>query len=220
MTMRVVTTHSLPAVDTAAPPARKTMSWRRCKSLIASDLYRYKGVISQRAFWKHFWFEPGFRYSVALRLAMYGRAARWARFGFRQFSALMLYRYTVRYGISISSKTPVGAGLYIGHFGGIVVNHGSVIGDNCNIQQGVTLGKANRGARAGAPVIGNNVFIGAGAKIIGHIHVGDGAAIGANAVVTKDVPAGTAVAGVPARVVSDQGSAGYVNRTDYPPIRD
>ena len=196
------------------------MTWRRCKSLIASDLYRYKGVISRRAFWRHFWFEPGFRYSVALRLAMYARAARWARYGFRQFTALMLYRYTVRYGISISSRSTVGAGLYIGHFGGIVVNHGAVIGDNCNIQQGVTLGKANRGARAGAPVIGNNVFIGAGAKIIGHIHVGDGAAIGANAVVTRDVPAGVAVAGVPAGVVSEQGSEGYVNRTDYPPIRD
>ena len=171
-----VTTQSL-TVDVPAPSNRERMSWRRCKSLIASDLFRYKGVISRRAFWRHFWFEPGFRYSVALRLAMYARAARWARYGFRQFTALMLYRYTVRYGISISSKSKVGAGLYIGHFGGIVVNHGAVIGDNCNIQQGVTLGKANRGARAGAPVIGNNVFIGAGAKIIGHIHVGDGAAI-------------------------------------------
>lgn len=218
--MRAVTTQSLSAVKTSARPARTAMSWRRCKSLIASDLYRYKGVISPGAFWRHFWFEPGFRYSVALRLATFSRTAHWARFGFRQFMALMLYRYTVRYGISISSKTPVGAGLYIGHFGGIVVNHGAVIGDNCNIQQGVTLGQVNRGARVGAPVIGNNVFIGAGAKIIGHVHVGDGAAIGANAVVTRDVPAGAAVAGVPARVVSDQGSAGYVNRTDYPPIRD
>jgi serine O-acetyltransferase len=215
-----VNTQSLPAVRTAAPSDRQRMSWRRCKSLIASDLYRYKGVISPRAFWRHFWFEPGFRYSVALRLAMYARKARWARYGFRQFTALMLYRYTVRYGISISAKSKVGAGLYIGHFGGIVVNHGAVIGDNCNIQQGVTLGKANRGARAGVPVIGNNVFIGAGAKIIGRIHVGDGAAIGANAVVTRDVPAGAAVAGVPARVVSEKGSEGYVNRINYPPIRD
>jgi len=114
----------------------------------------------------------------------------------------------------------VGSGLYIGHFGGIHINGFAVIGNNCNIQQDVTLGKVNRGARAGAPVIGNNVFIGAGAKILGRIHVGDGAAIGANAVVTRDVPAGMAVAGVPARVISDQGSAGYVNRTNYPAIRE
>jgi serine O-acetyltransferase len=215
-----VTTQSLPAVEAAVPRARETMSWRRCKSLIASDLFRYDGAINARQFWRHFFFTPGFRYSVALRITRYTRLRRWTRFGLRQFMGVMLYRYSVRYGISISADTPVGAGLYIGHFGGIHVNQGAVIGDNCNLQQDVTLGKANRGARVGAPVIGNNVFIGAGAKIIGHILVGDGAAIGANAVVTKDVPAGAAVAGVPARVVSDQGSTGYVNRTNYPPIRD
>jgi serine O-acetyltransferase len=214
-----VTTQSL-TVEVPAPSNRESMSWRRCKSLIASDLYRYDGVISARHFWRHFFFTPGFRYSVVLRLARYSLMQRWARFGFRQFMSVMLYRYSVRYGICISSQTPVGAGLYIGHFGGIHVNAGSVIGNNCNIQQDVTLGKANRGEKAGAPVIGNNVFIGAGAKIIGRIHVGDGAAIGANAVVTRDVPAGAAVAGVPARVVSEQGSEGYVNRTNYPPIRD
>jgi serine O-acetyltransferase len=218
--MRAVTTQSLPAVETAAPRARETMSWRRCKSLIASDLFRYDGAINARQFWRHFFFTPGFRYSVALRITRYTRLQRWTRFGLRQFMAVMLYRYSVRYGISISADTPVGAGLYIGHFGGIHVNRGAVIGNNCNIQQDVTLGKANRGARAGSPVIGNDVFIGAGAKIIGHIHVGDGAAIGANAVVTRDVPPGAAVAGVPARVVSEQGSAGYVNRTNYPPIKD
>ncbi len=215
-----MTTQSLPAVDTAVPRARENMSWRRCKSLIASDLFRYDGAINARQFWRHFFFTPGFRFSVALRIARYTRLNRWTRFGLRQFMGVMLYRYSVRYGISISSDTPVGAGLYIGHFGGIHVNRGAVIGNNCNLQQDVTLGKANRGARAGAPVIGNNVFIGAGAKIIGHILVGDGAAIGANAVVTKDVPPGAAVAGVPARVVSDQGSEGYVNRTQYPPIQD
>jgi serine O-acetyltransferase len=218
--MRAVTTQSLPAVDAVPPRARETMSWRRCKGLIASDLFRYDGVINARQFWRHFFFTPGFRYSVALRITRYTRLRRWTRFGPRQFMGIMLYRYSVRYGISISADTPVGAGLYIGHFGGIHVNHGAVIGNNCNIQQDVTLGKANRGARAGSPVIGNDVFIGAGAKVIGHILVGDGAAIGANAVVTKDVPPGAAVAGVPARMVSDQGSAGYVNRTNYPPIED
>lgn len=214
-----MTTQSLPALD-AGSPARPRMSWRRCKGLIASDLFRYQGRLGQRVFWRNFMFTPGFRYSVALRIGSYARVQRWARFGFQQFMAWMLYRYSVRYGISISPLSPVGPGLYIGHFGGIVVNHGAVIGANCNLQQGVTLGKANRGSKAGAPIIGNNVFIGAGAKIIGRVYVGDGAAIGANAVVTNDVPPGAAVAGVPARVVSDQGSAGYVNRTDYPPPQD
>jgi serine O-acetyltransferase len=218
--MRAVTTQSLHGVETAVSRVREPMSWRRCRSLIASDLFRYDGVISVRQFWRHFFFTPGFRYSVALRITRYARLARWTRFGVRQFMGVMLYRYSVRYGISISADTPVGPGLYIGHFGGIHVNQDAVIGANCNIQQDVTLGKANRGPRAGTPVIGNDVFIGAGAKIIGRILVGDGAAIGANAVVTKDVPAGAAVAGVPARVVSDQGSTDYVNRTNYPPVQD
>src|SRR5215831_2523673 len=201
-------------------PALQPISWRRSRSLIGSDLFRYDGVINARAFWRNFFITPGFRYSVALRIASYSRTQRWARFGFRQFMAWMLFRYSVRFGISIPAVAQVGSGLYIGHFGGIHSNGFAVIGNNCNIQQDVTLGKVNRGARAGAPVIGNNVFIGAGAKILGRIHVGDGAAIGANAVVTRDVPAGMAVAGVPARVISDQGSAGYVNRTNYPAIRE
>ena len=214
-----MTTESIPA-DGALPAPIRRMRWRRFKSLVASDLYRYSGVINTRAFWRHFFLTPGFRYSVALRLSTYARLQGWARFGFRQFMALMLYRYTLRYGISISPHSRVGSGLYIGHFGGIHVNHGAVIGDNCNLSHDVTIGKINRGPRAGVPVIGNNVYIAPGAKIIGRIHIGDGAAIGANAVVTKDVPAHFAVGGVPARVLSEQGSAGYVNRTDYPPVAD
>src|SRR5262245_42017550 len=138
--MRAVTTESLPALDLVSA-TRPRMSWRRCKGLIASDLFRYQGRIGVRAFWRHFLFTPVFRYSVALRLGMYARSHRWTRFGLHQFMSWTLYRYSVRYGISISSQSTVGAGLYIGHFGGIFINHGAVIGDNCNIQQGVTLGK-------------------------------------------------------------------------------
>jgi serine O-acetyltransferase len=121
-----------------------------------------------------------------------------------------------KFGISIPFTTRIGPGFYIGHFGGIVVSDGAEIGRNCNISQGVTIGASNRGQRAGAPVIGDNVYIGPGAKVIGGIRIGDDVAIGANAVVTHDVPSGSVVAGVPARVVSNEGSVGYINRTDYP----
>jgi serine O-acetyltransferase len=194
------------------------MSWRRFKSLVASDLYRHSGVIGARMFWRHFCWTPGFRYTFALRLYGFARAQGWARFGFRQFVSVMLHRYSIRYGISISPDTIIGSGFYIGHFGGIVINQNVVIGNNCNISQDVTLGQINRGARTGCPVIGDNVYIGPGAKIIGGIRVGDHAAIGANAVVVDDVPPATAVGGIPARVLSDKGSDGYVNRTDYPPV--
>jgi serine O-acetyltransferase len=74
------------------------------------------------------------------------------------------------------------------------------------------LGQLNRGPRAGCPVIGDRVFFGSGAKVIGRIMVGNDASIGANAVVTKDVPASGVAGGVPARILSDAGSRGYINR--------
>ncbi len=194
------------------------MTWRRFKSIVASDLYRHSGVISRRVFWRHYLWTPGFRYAFMLRLYAFARGQRWAGFGFRQFVSFKLHRYSIRYGISISPDARIGSGFYIGHFGGIVINQNVVIGDNCNISQDVTLGQVNRGARAGCPVIGNNVYIGPGAKIIGRIQIGDHAAVGANAVVIDDIPTSSAVGGIPARVISDKGSEGYVNRTDYPPV--
>lgn len=196
----------------------RRMTFQRFKSIVASDLYRHAGVIDVRAFWHHFLWTPGFRYTFMLRLYRYARDSRWAGFGFRQFVSLQLHRYSIRYGISISPDAKIGPGFYIGHFGGIVVNQDAVIGNNCNISQDVTIGQINRGPAAGCPIIGDDVYIGPGAKIIGRIRIGDRAAIGANAVVIHDVPESTSVGGIPARVLSDKGSEGYVNRTDYPTV--
>ena len=194
------------------------MTWQRCRALIASDLWRYAGRINTSTFWSRLLTVPGFRYSVLLRVYAYSRTPAWCQFGPRQIVVLLLRHYTIRYGIDISRDAKIGSGLYIGHFGGIFVNQGVVIGDNCNISQGVTLGRQNRGERVGCPVIGNNVYIAPGAKVIGRIEIGDHVAIGANAVVVHDVASHTSVGGIPARPISDSGSEGYVNRTDYPPI--
>lgn len=128
------------------------------------------------------------------------------------FARLRLRHYQFKYGIQIPSRTKIGRGFYIGHFGGIVVNGATVIGKNCNISQGVTIGQANRGPRKGCAIIGDNVYIGPGAKIVGHVNIGNNVAIGANAVVTKDIPDNAVVAGVPARIISMDGSEGYINR--------
>ena len=194
------------------------MTWKRCRGLIASDLWRHAGRLGAGTFWSRFLSTPGFRYAALLRFYAYARTAGWCQLGVRQMTVLLLHRYSIRFGIDISRDAHIGSGLYIGHFGGIVVNAAVVIGDNCNLSQGVTLGQVNRGPKAGCPTIGNNVYIGPGAKIIGRIHVGDHAAVGANAVVLEDVPPNVAVGGVPARVISETGSEGYVNRTDYPPV--
>lgn len=100
-------------------------------------------------------------------------------------------------GIDLPCEARVGRRLVIEHFGGIVVSGDTVIGDDVTIRHGVTLGLRRKGV-AGAPVIGNRVDIGAGAKILGPVKIGDGAAIGANAVVLCDVPAGAVAVGIPA----------------------
>ncbi|MFA5118295.1 MAG: serine acetyltransferase [Candidatus Omnitrophota bacterium] len=113
-------------------------------------------------------------------------------------------------GIQIPFEAQIGPGLYIGHTGMLVLNSNTIIGENCNIGIGVIIGYGGRGDRSGCPRIGNNVFIGVGAKVIGNITVGDKAAIGANAVVTSDIPANATAVGVPARVVNYRGSDDFV----------
>ena len=125
----------------------------------------------------------------------------------------LLHRCAVRYGISIPYNTRVGPGLYVGHYGGIVINHEVVIGRDCNINHGVTLGAKYGGNNPGVPAIGDRVFIGPGAKIIGGITLGDDVAVGANAVVVASVPNRGVVAGIPARLISRKGSSDYVVNT-------
>lgn len=110
-----------------------------------------------------------------------------------------------------------GKGLSIAHYGQLVVSSSSVIGENCRIHEGVTIGvtgDAYWGEQENkAPKIGNNVFIATGAKIIGNITIADGVAIGANAVVVKDIlEPNTSWGGVPARKLSDNGSEKYICR--------
>lgn len=113
-------------------------------------------------------------------------------------------------GIALPYSATIGHSFYIGHFGQIIVNAKSVIGDNCNISQGVTIGVSGRGENRGVPTIGNNVYIGANATIAGAITVGDNVVVGANSLVIKDVPFGTTVLGVPAEVISNNDSSEYI----------
>jgi serine O-acetyltransferase len=128
----------------------------------------------------------------------------------------LLGHYAIAYGIQIPASTEIGAGLHIGHPGTIVVHPRSRIGRNCNISQGVTLGQANRGPRKGHPTVGDGVYIGPGAKLVGAVRVGNNVAIGANCVVTGDVPDNAVIVGVPGRVISFAGAEDYINHVDYP----
>ncbi|MGL6041571.1 MAG: serine O-acetyltransferase [Deefgea sp.] len=103
-------------------------------------------------------------------------------------------------GIDLPCETTVGRRLRIDHFGGIIISGDAIIGDDVILRHGVTLGLKHEGER-GAPRLGHRVEVGAGAKILGDIHIGDDAKIGANAVVLMDVPAGAVAVGIPAKII-------------------
>lgn len=106
------------------------------------------------------------------------------------------------YGIELPESARIGRRVVLEHQHGIVLHGRSVVGDDCILRQGVTLGLRSVDRPDEAPVLGRGVDVGAGAKILGPVRVGDGAVIGANAVVLDDVPAGSLAVGVPARIRS------------------
>jgi serine O-acetyltransferase len=113
-------------------------------------------------------------------------------------------------GIRIPYTVIAGPGLYLGHFGPIIINGAARIGSNCNLSQGVTLGVSGRAEERGAPILEDRVYVGANATIVGRITVGDDVVVAANSLVNRDVAAESIVMGVPATVVSSAGSGDYV----------
>lgn len=113
-------------------------------------------------------------------------------------------------GIDLPNSAEIGKGLYIAHFGGIFLFADVKMGEYCNLSQGVTIGVGGRGNKYGCPTIGDRVFIGPGAKVIGKIKIGNDVAIGANAVVTKDLPDNAVAVGIPAKIISYAGSQDFV----------
>ena len=104
-------------------------------------------------------------------------------------------------GIEIHPGAQIGKGLFIDHGTGVVIGETARIGDNVTMFHGVTLGGTGKEKGKRHPTIGNNVFIGSGAKLLGNINIGNNVKIGANAVVLKDVPSNVTVVGIPAKIV-------------------
>jgi serine O-acetyltransferase len=126
---------------------------------------------------------------------------RWLRLPFSAIYKALRLLSEILTGIELPCEATVGRRFRIDHFGGIIISGDAVFGDDCVVRNGVTVGLRYAGQR-GSPVIGNRVDIGAGAKILGPIHIGDDVAIGANAVVLVDVPSNCIAVGVPARVLA------------------
>jgi serine O-acetyltransferase len=183
------------------------------KNILSADLRRYG--IEKLSFFKTIDIfilrpVPGLKFIIIFRLVQYYR--RKSRPLFYLF--YLLYRkLKVKYGLDISYRTEIGKGLYIGHFGGVVIHGDSKIGSNCNISQGITIGISNSPKNKGCPTIGNNVFIGPGACIFGNIEIGDNVVIGANTVVTQNIPKATTVVNNTTVIIDKDLSAFYIHNS-------
>ena len=117
-------------------------------------------------------------------------------------------------GIEIHPGAKIGKGLFIDHGMGVVIGETAEVGDNVTIYHGATLGGTGKDKGKRHPTIGNNVIIGAGAKLLGPLYVGDNVKVGANAVVLKDIPANSTAVGIPAKIIT-RTLAPIINIKDY-----
>lgn len=126
---------------------------------------------------------------------------------------LELYRFHLskKHGLDIHANTKIGKGFAIFHAYCIAINPSSVLGDNINISKGVTIGLSARGKYRGCPTIGNQVYIGSNATIVGNIKIGNNVLIAPNSFVNRDVPDNSIVIGNPSTIISkDNATEGYV----------
>lgn len=132
---------------------------------------------------------PGVHAVLVLRFGQWSRRRpKLLRILFDPLYAILDFVVQALWGIEIPRGAKVGPGLYIGHYGGITVSSQAVIGRDCNLSQGITIGVSGAGAKRGAPTIGDNVYIAPGARLFGRITIGNNVKIGANAVIHKDLP--------------------------------
>ena len=180
---------------------------------ITQDLDRYR-ILRGGSRWRALLSTQGAQASTVYRLGHWlYTSPRRSRLAMRvlRWVYLFLFRLVeMTTGISINATAQIGPGLYIGHFGGIIIGSGVVMGSKCNISQGVTIGVGGREEHRGYPRVGDRVYIGPGAKVFGPIEIGNDVAIGANAVVTRSLPDRAVVGGVPAQIVSYRGSFEFV----------
>jgi serine O-acetyltransferase len=147
------------------------------------------------------WTAQGFWALVVYRFGRWRYRVRPALL--RKFLSL-LYKISFKFiqivtGIELPCEAEIGKCFVIDHFGGIVISGYAKFGDNCRVRSGVVVGIRRIGENK-APIVGNNVDIGTGAKLLGPITIGDNVVIGANAVVITDVPANSVAVGVPAEI--------------------
>lgn len=175
---------------------------------IQKDFYRESGKwLSTIEIWKKC-INPNLHYLYIFRKAQKHQKKSVSG----MFWKFVLRHYQIKYGFQIYPETQIGEGLYLGHWGALVINPKAKIGKNCNIAQGVTIGQQNRGKNEGYPVIGDEVWIGPNAVIVGSVNIGNNVLIAPNAYVNFDVPENSMVMGNPGKIYpAENATQGYIN---------
>lgn len=150
-------------------------------------------------------FEIYFLYPGLKAIRLHRLANKFYRHNMFFMARLISQRASKKTGIEIHPAVKIGKRFFIDHGTGVVIGETAVIGDDVTVYQGVTLGGTGKDTGKRHPTIGNNVMIGAGAKVLGPLEIGDNSRIAAGAVVLTDIPSNSTAVGVPARVVKKDG---------------
>jgi serine O-acetyltransferase len=172
--------------------------------VISEDLHRHEGLKGFSGFLKG-WFRPGFRYTFLFRLIQFLPQSSPLRFPVRAIRR----HYRFFYGYEIDMNAQIGKGFYLSDHAGSIIIGPIRIGEYCNIAHNVTIGRDYRNGVAGRPTIGNRVWIGTGAVLVGKITIGSDVMIAPNSFVNRDVPDNSIVLGNPASIIPRQNPTRY-----------
>ncbi len=187
------------------------MELEKLAAIVRSDLFRHRGRTGWQEFWRVVFTSSCFHVIVLLRVRDHFQGKR----VIGPVSALVFAWFSSRRAIEIPRSTEIGPGLILLHAGSFSVNKGTRIGRNCTVTNHASLGGVFRGKRIGSPTLGDNVYLGAYSCVFGRVNVGSNVLVTAQSVVTRDVADDSVVGGTPARVLSSDGTDGYVNHRTF-----
>lgn len=168
---------------------------------IYSDVYRWTGETNKRRVVRKLKKIPQYKIVYYKRKCEKYREKNKVFFG---IYSILYQKLKLKYTTDIPAKTQIGYGFVVEHLGGIAINPKTIIGNNVNIYNGVTIGVEKRGTRKGTPVIGSEVWIGANAVIVGNVHIGNNVLVAPNSFVNFSVPNDSIVVGNPAKIIHNE----------------